>query len=212
MTSIADIRRNYMRHRLDDQHILPDPIDQFRTWFDEALKAEVLEPNAMTLATADTEGRPSARVVLLKDVQSDGFVFFTNYESRKGHELLTNPHAALVFFWPELERQVRIEGEVEKVPERVSFEYFKSRPLESQIGAWASRQSSAIESRETLEQKYAELSERYRDGGVPLPPFWGGYILHPVHIEFWQGRPGRLHDRILYTLEDDGWKTVRLSP
>ncbi len=213
MTNIADIRRDYMRHSLDETHTIENPIDQFRSWFAEALQAQVMEPNAMTLATADTEGRPSARIVLLKGIEDSGFVFYTNYESRKGHELLLNPHASLVFFWPELERQVRIEGTVDKVSELESYEYFKSRPFESRIGAWASQQSSIVENREALEKRYTELSEQYSSGmEVPLPPFWGGYILRPTHVEFWQGRPGRLHDRILYTPEGDAWQRVRLSP
>lgn len=211
--SIADIRTDYKRHSLDEQTTADHPLEQFRLWFDEALRSQVLEPNAMTLATADSDGRPSARIVLLKGISDDGFVFFTNYESRKGAHLLVNPYAALAFFWPELERQVRVEGRVEKVSERESYEYFKSRPLDSQIGAWTSNQSSVITGRDVLEQRFAELKERYADGGVPLPPFWGGYVLTPDNVEFWQGRPGRLHDRILYTREEDGqWRRERLSP
>src|SRR5690606_6351338 len=154
--SIADIRTDYKRHSLDEQTTAGDPLEQFRVWFDEALRSQVLEPNAMTLATADSEGRPSARIVLLKGISDDGFVFFTNHESRKGAQLRVNPYAALVFFWPELERQVRVEGRVEKVPERESYEYFKSRPLDSQIGAWTSNQSSVITGRDVLEQRFAE--------------------------------------------------------
>ncbi len=213
MTKIADIRRDYMRHSLDENHTIDNPIDQFRSWFAEVLQAQVMEPNAMTLATVDSENKPSARIVLLKGIEDAGFVFYTNYESRKGHELLANPNAALVFFWPELERQVRIEGTVEKVSESDSYEYFKSRPFESRIGAWASHQSTVLENREVLEQRYAELVEQYSGTAeIPLPPFWGGYILQPSHVEFWQGRPGRLHDRILYTPIEGSWQRTRLSP
>jgi pyridoxamine 5'-phosphate oxidase len=210
---IADIRTDYKRHTLDEQVTAADPLDQFRVWFDEALAARVLEPNAMTLATADNEGRPSARIVLLKGITDEGFVFFTNYESRKGSQLRFNPYASLVFFWPELERQVRVEGRVDKVAERDSYEYFMSRPFDSRIGAWASQQSTVISGRDVLEQHFAELRERYQDGNVPLPPFWGGYALSPERVEFWQGRPGRLHDRILYTREEtEGWRKERLAP
>lgn len=213
MSRIADIRRDYMRHSLDENNTIDNPIDQFRSWFAEALQSQVAEPNAMTLATADSEGHPSARIVLLKGIEDKGFVFYTNYESRKGHELLSNPNAALVFFWPELERQVRIEGTVEKVSEAESYEYFRSRPFESRIGAWVSHQSSIVENRAALEQRYSELSEQYSENkDVPLPPFWGGYILYPVRIEFWQGRPGRLHDRIQYTVDSGVWTRARLSP
>lgn len=212
-TSIADIRTDYKRHTLDEQVTSSNPLEQFTKWFDEALHAKALEPNAMTLATADHDGKPSARIVLLKGITDTGFVFYTNYESRKGAQLLVNPYAALVFFWPELERQVRVEGRVEKVPERDSYEYFTSRPFDSRIGAWASQQSSVIPNRDVLEQHFAELRERYKDGSVPLPPFWGGYILVPNNVEFWQGRPGRLHDRIRYTREESGdWRKERLSP
>lgn len=212
-TSIADIRTDYKRHTLDEQVTSSNPLEQFTVWFNEAIDAKVLEPNAMTLATADHDGKPSARIVLLKGITDTGFVFYTNYESRKGTQLLVNPYAALVFFWPELERQVRVEGRVEKVPEHDSYEYFTSRPLNSQIGAWASQQSSVIPNRDVLEQHFAELWERYKDGSVPLPPFWGGYVLVPNNVEFWQGRPGRLHDRIRYTREESGdWRKERLSP
>lgn len=210
--SIADIRTDYKQHALNDGDMLHNPIEQFGAWFEEALRAEVVEPNAMTLATVDGTGQPSARIVLLKGFASNGFVFYTNYESRKGNALAANPLAALVFFWPELERQVRLEGSISKVSEQESNEYFQSRPLESRIGAWVSKQSSVIKSRNVLEQRFAELAEQYRDGDVPLPPFWGGFLLQPTSVEFWQGRPNRLHDRILYTLENGEWARNRLSP
>lgn len=210
--SVADIRTDYKQHTLSESDVQPNPIEQFGVWFEEALRAEVIEPNAMTLATVDDTGQPSARIMLLKGFNSKGFVFYTNYESRKGKALQAHPLAALAFFWPELERQVRIEGRISKVSEHESNEYFQSRPFESRVGAWVSKQSTTIESRDVLEQHFAELMEQYRDGSVPLPPFWGGFLLQPTRIEFWQGRPSRLHDRILYTLESDEWRRSRLSP
>lgn len=210
--SIADIRTDYKQHTLGESDVLPNPIEQFGVWFEEALRANVIEPNAMTLATADSTGKPSARIMLLKGFTDKGFVFFTNYESRKGNTLLANPFAALVFFWPELERQVRVEGSISKVSEQESNEYFQSRPFESRVGAWVSKQSSVIESRDVVEQRFAELMVQYRDGNVPLPPFWGGFLLQPTSIEFWQGRPSRLHDRVLYTVENGVWTRKRLSP
>lgn len=210
--SVADIRTDYKQHTLNESDVLPNPIEQFGVWFEEALRAEVIEPNAMTLATVDDTGQPSARIMLLKGFTNNGFVFYTNYESRKGKALDVQPRAALVFFWPELERQVRIEGRIGKVSQHESNEYFQSRPFESRVGAWVSKQSTTIESRLTLEQRFAELMEQYHDGNVPLPPFWGGFLLQPTRIEFWQGRPSRLHDRILYTLENGEWQRSRLSP
>lgn len=209
--SIADLRTEYKRGALDEAHADPDPIRQFSRWFDEALAAEVAEPNAMVLATADTAGRPSARVVLLKGFDERGFVFFTNYESRKGVELTANPQAALLFFWPEMERQVRIEGAVERVADDESDQYFHSRPLASRIGAWASPQSRVISSRAWLMARAAEMGLRH--GTHPQrPPFWGGFRVLPAAFEFWQGRPSRLHDRLRYTRQDGGWKRDRLAP
>lgn len=209
--SIADLRTEYKRGALDEAHADADPIKQFARWFDEARAADVAEPNAMVLATADQTGRPSARVVLLKGVDERGFVFFTNYESRKGVELAANPQAALLFFWPELERQVRIEGPVERVAERESDEYFRSRPLASRIGAWASPQSRVIASRAWLMARAAEMGLRH--GTNPSrPPFWGGYRVLPQAVEFWQGRPSRLHDRLRYTRAEGGWMRERLAP
>jgi pyridoxamine 5'-phosphate oxidase len=214
---IADLRIDYMREMLDERDVAPDPILQFEHWFDEALKAEVPEPNAMTLATADADGRPSARVVLLKGYDESGFVFFTNYASRKGRDLAVRRDAALSFFWPELERQVRIEGAVGKIGEAESTEYFASRPRPARLGAWASPQSEVIVDRTELEARFAAAEARYRDAGelIPRPPHWGGYRLVPVEIEFWQGRPSRLHDRIRYRRQpqhSSGWTIDRVAP
>jgi pyridoxamine 5'-phosphate oxidase len=189
-----------------------DPLEQFEHWFAEAKRAGVEVPEAMTLATADAEGAPSARMVLLKGAGEDGFVFYTGYGSRKREELEQNPSAALVFYWRPLGRQVRVEGSVERVSEAESAEYFATRPRGSQLAAWASRQSRPLGSREELERRYAELEREYEDRDVPLPPHWGGYRLHPKAIEFWEHRENRLHDRIRYTRAREGWKVERLSP
>jgi len=209
--NIHDLRQEYKRDALDETHADADPIKQFSRWWDEALAANVPEPNAMTLATADAAGRPSARTVLLKGFDATGFVFFTNYESRKGEELAANPFAALLFFWRELERQVRIEGAVERITETESDVYFRSRPLASRIGAWASPQSKVISSRAWLLARAAEMGLRH--GSAPTrPQYWGGYRVGPVMFEFWQGRPSRLHDRLRYSREGQGWARVRLAP
>ncbi|MGL4464254.1 MAG: pyridoxamine 5'-phosphate oxidase [Planctomycetia bacterium] len=211
--TIADLRKEYTQSGLTEAELDADPFRQFDRWFREAAAAGVDEPNAMTLATADAAGRPSARIVLLKHYDPRGFVFFTNYDSRKGGELEANPHAALVFFWPSLERQIRIVGSVEKTSAAESDEYFHQRPLDSQLGAWSSRQSSTLVGRAELESSWAAAKERYAGGVVPLPPFWGGYRLAPTELEFWQGRPSRLHDRLRYARRDDGgWSIDRLSP
>ncbi|MBW4474031.1 MAG: pyridoxamine 5'-phosphate oxidase [Stenomitos rutilans HA7619-LM2] len=210
--SIADLRQNYTLQALDEADVDPDPIKQFQHWLDQAIAAQLPEPNAMTLATASREGIPSARIVLLKGLDDRGFVFYTNYESRKGQELTDNPHAALVFLWTVLERQVRIEGRVEKITAAEMDAYFQSRPLASRLGAWASDQSRIIPNRDVLEQRFAELKTIYADEKVPRPPHWGGYRVIPMQIEFWQGRTSRLHDRLRYRLEQGHWLLERLAP
>jgi pyridoxamine 5'-phosphate oxidase len=209
---IANLRTEYKREALNESGVKTDAIDQFTAWWNEALQSEIYEANAMTLATAEKDGHPSARIVLLKDYTKEGFVFFTNYESSKGRQLAENPRACLLFFWKELERQVKIEGLVEKVDAKESDAYFFSRPEGSRIGAWTSPQSKVIANREFLENRYDELTEKYRDAKIERPPHWGGYLVRPRRIEFWQGRPSRLHDRILYTKMEDGWKIERLAP
>ncbi len=199
--------------RLDETDLHPDPFQQFRAWFDAAVAAQPINPDAMTLATSTPDGRPSARMVLLKGVDERGFVFFTNYESRKGIELEANPRAALVFYWPVLERQVRVEGRVERTSAEESAAYFRSRPRGSRLGALVSPQSEVIPSRDVLEQWIAQLLPDFPDDDIPCPPFWGGYRVIPTSIEFWQGQPNRLHDRLRYERrEDGGWDVRRLAP
>jgi pyridoxamine 5'-phosphate oxidase len=211
MTDITRIRTDYKKGALDEEHADADPIRQFGRWWDEALNSQLPEVNAMTLATADGQGVPSARVVLLKGYDARGFVFFTNYDSRKGRELAVNPKAALLFFWAELERQVRIEGLVERVPPDESDDYYRTRPLASRIGAWASPQSEPIPGKTWLMARAAEMGLRH--GLNPeRPPHWGGYRLRPELIEFWQGRPSRLHDRLRYRLDGTTWERARLAP
>jgi pyridoxamine 5'-phosphate oxidase len=209
---LARVRREYSRHALDETGVDLNPLVQFHRWYKEANEAELSEPNAMVLATASLEGRPSARVVLLKGADERGFVFYTNYEGRKSVELTANPQASLLFFWGQLERQVRIEGTVERTTKQESEEYFKTRPLESRLSAWASKQSSVIPSRGFLEQKLLDLRLRYTSQEITLPPFWGGFRLQPEVFEFWQGRENRLHDRIRYCLHGGVWEIERLSP
>lgn len=210
--SIADIRKDYTTETLLESDVAADPITQFRKWWEQVMASDVLEPNALTLATASSDGFPSARIVLLKDFDQRGFVFYTNYKSFKGLQLTENPKATLVFFWKELERQVRISGVVEKVSGAESDEYFASRPIGSRLGAWTSPQSNVIPNREWLEEEFEKRKEEFASGTVPRPPHWGGFRVRPVIVEFWQGRPSRLHDRIQYTLEGGSWKIERLAP
>jgi pyridoxamine 5'-phosphate oxidase len=218
---LADLRQDYQMKSLDISDVDSNPFVQFETWFSEVLKSEILEPNAMTLATATPDGRPSARVVLLKgvefhhaDYQAGGFIFYTNYESKKGSEMAQNPNVALCFNWLDLQRQIRIEGTVNKIAAEISTEYFNSRPKSSRIGALASPQSQVVPNRLFLENNFQKLAERYADTeGIPRPHLWGGYIVKPSLIEFWQGRRSRLHDRICYTkVNDTHWKIERLAP
>jgi len=209
---LASLRVDYSRERLDENSVASNPFVQFAAWMTEALEAELPEPSAMTLATVDADGRPSARIVLLKGFDDDGFTFFTNYESRKGRELSANPNCALHFFWSGLERQVHIEGQAERLSREESEAYFRTRPEESRIGAWASKQSTMLSSREELEERFQELLAEFKGKDIPLPPTWGGFRVAPVRFEFWQGRPSRLHDRIRYTLTADNWTLERLSP
>ncbi|MGH2569381.1 MAG: pyridoxamine 5'-phosphate oxidase [Bacteroidota bacterium] len=209
---LARLRKEYLLKGLREEELDPDPLKQFQRWLQDALNTPFLEPTAMTLATATKDGRSSARMVLLKKADETGFVFFTNYESRKAGDLLNNPHASLLFYWDALERQVRIEGKVERASREESQEYFNSRPFASRIAATVSRQSSIIKSRAELEAKFNELAARYNGKEIPLPPFWGGFRLVPQTFEFWQGRENRLHDRFRYSKKDNGWLVERLSP
>ncbi len=213
ITSIADIRREYTQHSLDVNDVNPNPIAQFNAWFDEAVKAEIPEVNAMDLSTVSEKGLPSSRVVLLKEADEKGFVFYTNYQSDKGRDMLTNPTVALLFFWKELERQVRIQGNATKVSPEESTAYFQSRPRGSQIGAWTSPQSTVIESRGILEEREKQVAAKYEGQEIlPRPEQWGGYRVEPFLLEFWQGRPNRLHDRIIYTHNGKAWDINRLAP
>lgn len=211
-STIADLRQDYKLHALLEADANPDPIGQFQTWFNESVAAQLPEPNAMTIATATPDGIPSARVVLLKGLDDRGFVFFTNYDSHKGQELQANPHAAIVFLWTELERQVRIQGTVERISETESDKYYYSRPAGSRLGAWASEQSQVIADRSVLETRLAELQTEYPDGDIARPLHWGGFRVMPTLIEFWQGRSSRLHDRLRYQKVGTSWTIDRLSP
>lgn len=209
--SLDNLRRDYTMASFNENTALKNPFEQFKLWFDDAVNLPMMEPNAMVLSTVSTEGRPSSRVVLLKRYDENGFIFFTNYESRKGKELEQNPNASLLFYWDRLERQIRIEGVTEKITAEESDDYFQTRPYESRLGAWASKQSQVLPSRFTLIREVVKLLVKY-PAKVPLPPFWGGYRLKPDMFEFWQGRPSRLHDRIRYIKDDGLWKVDRLYP
>ncbi len=210
--NVADLRKEYTRAGLSESDVNPEPVEQFRRWFEEALAADLHEPNAMIVATASPDGLPSARVVLLKGFDDRGFVFYTNYEGRKGRELEENPRAALLFYWGELERQVRIEGTASRVSEEESDAYYAGRPRGSRLGALASEQSRVVGSREVLEGRIRTLEAEYEGRDVPRPAFWGGYRVEPEAMEFWQGRENRLHDRLVYRRGDGGWKMERLQP
>lgn len=209
---LAALRRDYALGGLSEEDLAPEPVAMFRGWLHDATTAGLHEPNAMVVASSAPDGTPAARLVLLKGLDQRGFVFFTNYASRKGAELDANPACALLFPWHDLERQVRVEGRAERLSEVENSRYFASRPRASQIGAWASPQSEVVSSRDDLDARYAETSARFGDGEVALPPTWGGYVVAPAVVEFWQGRRGRMHDRLRYVREDDGWRTERLAP
>lgn len=209
---MEDFRREYRSPILEKKDLEKSPFDQFHRWFDEAVQASTVEPNAMTLSTATKEGKPSSRTILLKGFSTKGLLYFTNYESRKVRETTENPHAAALFLWKEMERQVCIEGTVEKTSREDSEKYFAKRPRENQLSAWTSHQDRMIESREVLEKEYKELEEKYDGKPIPCPPFWGGFLLKPTRFEFWQGSKRRLHDRFQYTLEGGSWRIERLSP
>jgi len=209
---IQDIRRNYKQKSFGVEDAELNPLDQFTVWFDEMTGSRLTEPTAFVLATADKSGKPSARALLLKGFDERGFLFYTNYESRKGNELEENNRAAMLFFWPELERQIRIEGFTEKLTKEESEKYFRTRPFKSKLGAWASDQSTVIKGRITIVMKFIKYMLKFHSGDIPIPPYWGGYILRPLIFEFWQGRANRLHDRVCYRKENDTWIIERLSP
>lgn len=209
---IKSLRIEYAKEILDEKKIKKNPFSQFDLWMNEALDAKIHEPHAMNISTVDKNGKPSSRIVLLRDFGKDGFVFYTNYNSKKGKDIMQNAFGAINFFWPELERQIRIQGKLKKVPSRQSDIYFASRPYENRLGAWASNQSEVLKDRKELEKRFEELKFKFKDKDIPRPNHWGGYILKPKEIEFWQGRPSRIHDRIRYKLIEKKWKIERLSP
>lgn len=209
---LRDIRTNYEKFELTESGINPNPFEQLRTWLDDAINGKEKEPTAMVLSTLDTNGFPESRVVLLKELKGDGLVFYTNYESKKGSQISQNGHVAVVLFWPQLERQVRIKGTAEKISESESGNYFKSRPIDSQLGAWASPQSRIIEGREVLDRNYQKYQEYFKNREIEKPPHWGGFIIRPEYFEFWQGRPNRLHDRFEFVLDANEWIIHRLAP
>lgn len=213
MKNIADIRKDYMLKSFDEKDAKANPFDQFDIWWQDAVTSNIDEVNALNLCTVDAKGKPSGRIVLLKGYDRDGFVFFTNYQSRKGQELLANPYACMIFFWKELERQVRIDGRIEKVTDQENDTYFFSRPEGSQVGAWSSPQSSIIENRQVIENNVKHYHQVFSNQPITRPPHWGGYRVIPYQVEFWQGRSSRLHDRLQYSLMEDGnWQLVRLAP
>ena len=209
---LADIRKVYQKQSLLEGSVDRNPLDQFKVWWDEVIQSGIDEPNAMNLSTCSIEGKPSSRIVLLKEVNENGFVFFTNYNSRKGKEMEQNNFVSVLFFWKELERQVRVEGKVAKIPAEKSDEYFASRPRESQIGAWSSPQSTVIDDRSILEKNEKQYADQFQNQNIERPQHWGGYLVIPQQIEFWQGRPGRLHDRLRYSLRENQWIIERLAP
>jgi len=208
---LRDIRKQYIFSSLDEQNVLPNPFDQFDLWLQEVMNSDQLEPTAMVLSTVDEQLQPHSRVVLLKELTTSGFVFYTNYEGHKAHQMLQNNQVSLLFFWPILERQVRVIGTVKKISDLISTSYFLSRPIDSQIGAWASPQSQVIRSKDFLDQQFKYYQDKFGNN-VPKPPHWGGYIVKPLSLEFWQGRPNRLHDRLLFTKVNGEWKISRLAP
>ena len=212
MKDIANIRKDYIQGVLSEQDVFPDAIQQFEKWWSEAIASEIEEPNAMTVATINEQGFPSARIVLVKDISDEGFSFFSNYNSDKGQQISAQDRVALLFFWKELERQVRIEGTIEKLSDADSDAYFASRPRGSKIAAWSSPQSEIIADRSVLDQRVQQYEEKFQNQDVPRPPHWGGYLVRPLSIEFWQGRSSRMHDRLKYIKEGNGWKIERLAP
>jgi len=209
---LRDIRTNYQKFELNEETVNNDPILQLTAWLNDAIENQKADPTAMVLSTIDREGNPESRVVLLKELKAEGLIFFTNYDSKKGQQITTNPHVSVVFFWPELERQVRIKGKAEKISEEDSESYFLSRPLDSQLGAWASPQSQVIESRQVLDNNYAHFKQHFENQEITKPPHWGGFLIRPAYFEFWQVRSNRLHDRLEYVPAEDSWQIRRLAP